>query len=122
MNEDAGVKVLAFVGVALTVALVAAFSGTTYPVKINGHVGENATVEGVVSEVHVAASSGTTFIDMGGRYPANTFVAVIWPEDVDKFPNVGALYGQKVKVSGLLELYHGTQEIILRNAEQLKSE
>ena len=33
------------------------------------HVGQTVTVEGVVSEVHTAASGRATFIDIGGRYP-----------------------------------------------------
>ncbi len=116
-------RALAFVGVVLIgVLAIAAFSGTAYTVKTNGHVGESATVEGVVSEVHVAARSGVTFIDLGGRYPDNTFVAVIWPEDASNFPNVGALYGQMVKITGQLRLYQGKQEIILRDAGQLKTE
>jgi len=102
-----------------------AIVGITVPassVKVNGHVGEMATVEGVVSEVHVAATSGVTFIDLGGRYPDNSFTGVIWPENADTFPNVGALYGKTVKITGLLKLYRGKQEIILTEADQLQSE
>jgi DNA/RNA endonuclease YhcR with UshA esterase domain len=123
VNEDVGVRALAFVGVVLIGALVvAAFSGTTFPVTINGQVGEVAVVDGIVNEVHVAARSGVTFIDMGGRYPDNTFAAVIWPDDAGKFPNIGALYGQRVRITGPLHLYQGKREIILRDAGQLKAE
>ena len=112
---------IAFAGV-LAVVAIAAVSGQPSTVKVNGNVGEIATVEGVVSEVYVAPRSGVTFIDMGGRYPNNTFVAVIWPENASTFPNVATLYGQAVKITGPLTLYEGKPEIILRIADQIKNE
>jgi len=116
-------RILALAGIGLIGGLlIAAISVPASSVKVNGNVGETATVEGVVSEVHVAARSGVTFIDLGGRYPDNSFTAVIWPEDTGKFPNVGALYGQKIRITGLLKLYQGKQEIILKDADQLNNE
>ena len=116
-----GMKFLAIIGL-VGVLSVAALAETAAPVKIIGHVGETATVEGVVSDVHVAARSGVTFIDMGGRYPDNRFVAVIWSEDAGKFPNVGALYGKLVKITGKLKMYQGKQEIIIKDAGQLQTD
>ena len=107
--------------IALTGVLAAAAISKP-SVKIDGNIGEAATVEGVVDEVHVARNSGTIFLDMGGEYPNNTFTAVIWPEDASRFPNVSALSGQTVKVTGMLQLYRGKQEIILREASQLRTE
>lgn len=107
--------------IALTGVLAAAAISKP-AIKIDGNVGEAATVEGVVDEVHVARKSGTIFIDMGGQYPNNTFTAVIWPENAGSFPNVSSLYGQTVKVTGTLQLYQGKQEIILREASQLRTE
>jgi DNA/RNA endonuclease YhcR with UshA esterase domain len=106
--------------VALAGVAVAALSQPS--VSVNGKVGENATVEGVVDEVHVARGSGATFLDMGGAYPSNTFTAVIWSEDAGKFPGITALEGQKVTISGPLQLYRGKEEIILRSADQLKTD
>ena len=111
----------AIAGVVLLGALAAA-SGPTSPLKVSGSVGHFGTVEGVVSEVHVASRSGVTFIDMGGHYPDNTFTAVIWPEDAGKFPNVEALDGKTVKITGPLRLYQGREEIILKDPEQLTAE
>lgn len=91
-------------------------------VTVNGKIGENATVQGVVDEVYTANRSGATFVDMGGTYPNNAFTAVIWPEDAGKFHDIAALEGQKVTITGPLQLYHGKQEIILRSASQLKAE
>ena len=100
----------------LGVFAVAAFATTGSPIHITGKAASTATVEGVVKEVHVARS-GVTFVDIGGA--GREFVAVIWPEDSAKFPNVASLYGQTVKISGTLRTYRGRPEIILRGAEQI---
>ncbi len=85
------------------------------------HVGQTATVEGVVSEVHTAASGRATFIDIGGRYPNNTFTAVIFSRDVTKFSNVDELDGKTVDVTGPVRLHNGRPEIILNDPGQIKA-
>jgi len=85
------------------------------------HVGQTVTVEGVVSEVHTAASGRATFIDIGGRYPNNTFTAVIFSRDVTKFSNVDALNGKTVDITGPVRLHNGKPEIILNDPGQLKA-
>jgi DNA/RNA endonuclease YhcR with UshA esterase domain len=97
-----------------------AVAQTIKPADARAHVGQTVTVEGVVSEVHVASGSGMTFIDMGGRYPDNPFAAVIFRDDASKFPNVAALDGKTVDVTGAVQLYKGKPEIILKSAAQLK--
>jgi DNA/RNA endonuclease YhcR with UshA esterase domain len=91
------------------------------PGAAKSHIGEQVTVEGVVSEVHHAASGRATFIDMGGRYPNNAFAAVIFESDAGKFPNVDALDGKTVDVSGRIQLYRGKPEIILNDPGQIKA-
>lgn len=91
------------------------------PADAKSHVGQTAIVEAAVSDVRTARS-GVTFIDMGGRYPDNGFVAVIFVGDIAKFPDVKGLQGKTVAVSGPVELYQGRPEIILRSAEQLRAE
>jgi len=85
------------------------------------HVGQTVKVEGVVSEVHTAASGRATFIDIGGRYPNNTFTAVIFSRDVTKFSNVDALNGKTVDITGPVRLHNGKPEIILNDPGQLKA-
>jgi hypothetical protein len=84
------------------------------------HLGETVTVEGTVSEVHHAASGRATFIDMGSRYPNNTFAAVIFKDDADKFPNVDTLTGKVIDITGRVKDYKESCEIILNDPEQLK--
>ena len=114
-------RTLAFVllfAVATTAPALA--QATIAPAAAKEHVGETVTVEGAVSEVHHAASGRATFIDMGGRYPNNAFAAVIFQSDAGKFPNVDALNGKTIDVSGRIRLYRGTPEIVLSDSGQIK--
>jgi hypothetical protein len=92
---------------------------TIGPADAKSHVGQTAIVQAAVSDVRTARS-GVTFIDMGGRYPDNRFVAVIFVSDIAKFPGIQGLQGKTVAVSGPVELYQGRPEIILRSAGQLQ--
>jgi DNA/RNA endonuclease YhcR with UshA esterase domain len=83
------------------------------------HVGQTVTVEGAVSAA-TTARSGVTFIDIGGSYPDNAFAAVIFADDAGKFPNIRALDGKTVDVSGAVRLYKGKPEIIVSDPAQIK--
>jgi DNA/RNA endonuclease YhcR with UshA esterase domain len=58
---------------------------------------------------------------MGGSYPDNAFTAVIFADDAGKFPNLSALNGKTVDITGPVQLYKGTPEILLKDAAQLKA-
>lgn len=112
--------------IALIVALQLLGAGlakaeTLSPAEAQKHIGQAATVEGVVSEVHHAASGKAIFVDIGGRYPNQQFTAVIFESDFDKFPKVDSLEGKTVDVSGTIKLYHGRPEIILNDLAQIKA-
>ena len=95
-------------------------SAVTIPVtEVASHVGETATVEGVVSGVHTARSSDVTFIDMGGSYPNNVFTGVIFAADADKVGDVSGLPGKTVGITGQIKLYKGKPEIIVKSASQI---
>jgi len=101
-----------------------ALKGSTAPITPEtaaSHVGENATIKGVVAEVYTSRA-GVTLLDMGGRYPDNPFAAVIFPDDAGKFPEVGSLSGKLVEVTGPVRLYNGKPEVILRRPDQIKAE
>ena len=85
------------------------------------HVGETATIEGVVSNVVTLKSSGTILIDIGGVYPNNDFAAVIFSEDAAQFPAAAELGGKTVEVTGPVSLYKGKPEIVLKTGDQLQS-
>ena len=96
-----------------------AFAQAIAPADAKAQVGKTVTVEGMVDNVHTTAA-GNTYIDMGGRYPNNTFAAVIFSADTSKFKNVTALKGKTVDITGAVKLYKDKPEIILKSADQLK--
>jgi DNA/RNA endonuclease YhcR with UshA esterase domain len=82
------------------------------------HVGQTITVEGTVSEVHIADSA--TFIDMGGAYPDEKFTGVIFPDYENLFPSVSGLEGRTIDITGTVKLYRDRPEIILTSADQIR--
>jgi len=108
------------VGLGLTAAMAAAQAETVAPADSKAHVGQTVTVEGAVSDVYTVRS-GVTFINMGGRYPDNTFSAVIFSSDRAKFPDLKSLGGKTVDISGAVTLYRGKPEIVVKTADQVKT-
>ncbi|MFZ1924196.1 MAG: hypothetical protein WB868_20225 [Xanthobacteraceae bacterium] len=90
------------------------------PADAKAYVGQTVTVEGAVGNV-ATGNSGTVFIDIGGRYPDNSFAAVIFAADRSKFPDVKTLGGKTVDITGAVSLYRGKPEIILKSADQMKT-
>jgi DNA/RNA endonuclease YhcR with UshA esterase domain len=92
------------------------------PEDATSHVGETATVCGVVASAKFAANSRSqpTFIDLGKAYPNAAFTAVIFGDDRAKFgtPET-ALRGKRVCVTGQIRDCRGKPEIILSDPSQL---
>jgi hypothetical protein len=100
-----------------------AVAATITPEEAPAHVGETATVCGVVESAHFAPRSRgqPTFLDFGRPYPSELFVALIWGGERPKFGEPEkTTQGTRVCVTGEIKLYHGTPEVILRDPEQLK--
>jgi DNA/RNA endonuclease YhcR with UshA esterase domain len=110
------------IGVAFGASLVAlpAQAQTIGPSDTKAYVGKPVTVQAAISDVHTARS-GATFIDMGGEFPDNEFVAVIFADDAAKFPNASSLEGKTVTITGTVQMYQGKPEIVLKSASQLKT-
>jgi DNA/RNA endonuclease YhcR with UshA esterase domain len=93
------------------------------PEEAAGHVGENATVCGAVVSAHYAARSKSqpTFLNLGKAYPEQIFTAVIFGSDRPKFGEPEKIFpGKRICVTGKVELYRGTPEIVLHDPEQLQ--
>jgi hypothetical protein len=81
------------------------------------HVGQQATVCGVVVSKHTAADSNgkPTFVNLDHSPPDPTFTVVIWGSDapaVGDFPETG-----RVCVTGTIAMYRGSPQIIVHDAQ-----
>ena len=104
----------------LSLTAAPALAETIPAAEAKNHIDKDVTVEGVVGEVHHAASGRAIFIEIGGRYPSNPFSAVIFKDHFNKFPTVDSLAGKTVDVTGRVKEYRGRTEIILDDPDQLK--
>jgi DNA/RNA endonuclease YhcR with UshA esterase domain len=117
MNWAAG-----FVAAALLVWASSACAELVSPEDAVRHVGENATVCGVVASAKFAPGSRAqpTFLDLDKPYPNAPFTAVIFGSDRLKFgtPET-SLRGKRICVTGQIHDYRGKPEIILSDPSQL---
>ena len=112
-------KSFAIAVVVLMLPAAPATAVTIAPADAARHVGETGIVEGVVADVH-AAPNGMILLDLGGRYPDNKFVAVIFPDRTAAFGRLGGYIGSLVQISGAIQMYHGKPEITLTNEGQIQ--
>jgi DNA/RNA endonuclease YhcR with UshA esterase domain len=86
------------------------------------HVGQKATVEGVVVAVFTSGK-GNTFMNFGDKYPNHTFTGWI-PKDSELAGDstLAGLEGKKIKITGTIELYKGKPEIKVMSKAQIELE
>ena len=103
--------------------LVHAQTGHLTASQAKDHVGEKATVCGVVASTHFATKSrgSPTFLNLDEPYPKQVFTILIWGSDRPKFGDPEAKYVHKqVCVTGLIKSYKGTPEIIASEPSQIQ--
>jgi hypothetical protein len=103
-------------------SFVPACAGNLTAAEAKNHVGENATVCGVIVTVHFASGSkGTpTFINLEKPYPNHIFTILIWGADLPNFrENPTRWDGKKACISGKIALYSGVPEIIAKTQDQI---
>src|SRR5215472_2011651 len=86
------------------------------------HVGEKATVCGVVASArHAAQSKGSpTFVNLDKPYPNQVFTILIWGEDLPKFSDKPTSWnGKNVCATGTISSYHGIPESVARSPDQI---
>jgi len=92
------------------------------PEDAAAHVGETATVCGVVASAkyEADAKSQPTLLDLGKAYPNAVFTAVVYGDNRPKFgaPET-SLRGKRICVTGKISDYHGKPEIVLTDPSQL---
>jgi hypothetical protein len=107
--------------VCLTVIAPACGSTATYaPREAAAHIGEFATVEGIVSSTHLDDRSGEGFINMGGRYPNQAFVGFIPPSALNRIGELRRYDGKTVGITGIIRDYKGRPEIIITDLQQIR--
>jgi len=87
------------------------------PTKALEHIGEEAIVRGLVSDVHVSPK-GDVFLNFGGKYPNTIFSAVCFQGAIPK-EELTELKGKIVSVSGKIKDYNGQVEIVLESVDQI---
>ena len=90
--------------------------------QAKSHVGERATVCGVVASAHFSASGKgqPTFLNLDKPYPNQIFTVLIWSSDRSKFGTPERDYARKnICVTGTIQEFRGTAEIIARSPAQI---
>jgi hypothetical protein len=101
---------------------LASHAATLTPDDAANHVGQNATVCGVVALTNFDAAMQfwPTFFDFGKPYPHQVLTAVIFGADRAKFGTTETtLQGKRVCVSGSIREDRGKPEIILTDPRRL---
>lgn len=83
------------------------------------HVGQRATVEGLVVEVQVS-KKGDAFLNFEAPYPNEVFSGVIFAGSAAAFDDPGSYQGSQVRLSGSIRLYRGKPEIVLETPAQIR--
>jgi hypothetical protein len=86
------------------------------------HIGQTATVCGVVASTNYASKSKgqPTYLNLDRPYPQQVFTVLIWGSDRPKFgtPEV-SLMGKRVCATGVIKEYRGKPEIVATDPGQL---
>ncbi|MCI0719387.1 MAG: YHYH domain-containing protein [Acidobacteria bacterium] len=86
------------------------------------HIGETVTVCGkVVSARYAAGSRGSpTFLNLDKSYPEPVFTIIIWGSERASFGQPeGEYYGKAICVTGRVENYQGTPEMVVADPRQI---
>ena len=94
--------------------------------EARAYMGNRATVCGQVASANFAAESRgkPTYLYLDRPYPKQTFTAVIWGENRDKFPETleQAYRGKRLCVTGTISASRGLPQIIVADPHQISAE
>lgn len=93
------------------------------PVQAKNHIGETATVCGVLASATFAARTKgqPTFLNLDQPYPSHIFTAVIWGSERPKFGQPEVMYkGKRICVTGTIKAFRGSPEIVVHALDQLR--
>ena len=93
------------------------------PADAHKYVGEKKTVCGQVASATYAARSRRqpTFLNLDRPYPNHIFTVVIWGSDRNKFktPPETLFKAKTICVTGVIDVYRGKPQIIVRDPSQI---
>jgi hypothetical protein len=81
-------------------------------------IGSSAVVTGYVADVTVREK--VAYLNFDGKYPKNTFTAVVFADKFDYFGDLMIYKNKTVEVKGKIGQYSGKPQIILNNKSQIK--
>jgi nuclease S1 len=93
-------------------------AGTYTDRESAAHVGETATVVGLVAAVS-RSKSGNVYVNFGADYPRQTFTAVALAPAGGWTAGLDTLVGKRVGVRGKIVSYRGRVEVVLSSGEQI---
>ena len=95
------------------------FASDCIPIQEAGqHIGETKCVTGKVVRVKVGAK-GVHFVDFCEDQIACPFSVVVFANDLKDVGDVRRLAGRTIEIQGLVKVYDGRPEIILRRISQI---
>jgi micrococcal nuclease len=98
-------------------------AGRLSALEAAAHIGEEATICGVVASATFAARSRRqpTFLNLDRPYPDHIFTVVIWGANRDAFspPPEIAYRNRRICVTGLIKEYRGRPEMIVTSPTQI---
>lgn len=100
----------------------AAQAANVSPEEASRHVGETATVCGTVASAHFAdrARGRPTFLNLDRPYPSEIFTVVIWGDNRAAFGSPDTqLMGKRICTTGVIQLFRGRPEMVVRSPAQL---
>jgi len=80
--------------------------------------GENTSISGTVVKVFTS-STNITFIDFCSSGKTCPFAAIIFKNDLSKFPNISQYQGKSVIIAGIVRIYDGQAQIVVSDPSQI---
>jgi hypothetical protein len=93
--------------------------GTLSDTEARSHIGDSATVVGVVVTVK-RVRSGNIYLNFGADYPHQTLSGAILDPQDPALLQLDSLAGKRVAIRGVIRLYRGTPEILIERHDQIR--
>lgn len=86
--------------------------------KVSDYINKNAIVEGYVADVVIRPK--VNYLNFDNKFPKQSFTAVIFPKDAEKFDDLNTYKNKNARVKGKVHLYKGKPQIIVNSPEQIQ--